>query len=954
MKIEDFSPYLYGAKVGAEEFPGLPIIDKDGREIFFRPNAAQEKALQRMREQDGKPLRVVVLKNRQVGFSTFFLVMMTAYAHAFPHRECYLIAQRTDTAKTLHERCLKMWVALYHRSMKKGTTKTILFDHGNGANSFIRSDTAGALKGGRGPTAHALLLTEASRYPFGAIAAFTSAVSYSPETMILIETTANGKTGQGEAYYKLYMSALEEKSDYIPVFIPWTLDASCVRPVDSEFSLIDEDEEMLHHEMGLTFEQIAFRRSKIEGEYSGDVNLFQQEYPLCLTGDTLVSTEKGIIRIEDAGGCRQSESGMIQKWGPQPISRIWKVKTRYGRELKGTSDHPVMTKERGFVPLADLLQGEEIILRNPRFSDTPYVKIWNPIPGSELKIEIDERWGRFLGYYMGDGSFYSGRVEICCDAQDEDIVRDVSRLMESLIGPTSLKKIQRIKGRKGAVVVFSQLPKSLWYLFEDLGLIKRNWQDSKRCGPFKSQTLNKAAKRIIHVPKCILRSPKYIVAEFLKGLFEADGSASGNAIRVGSSYKEFMQEVQLLLLGFGIFSSISKNIKRSASKKEYQLFPLVLSMSSVDIFRKEIGFIGQRKNEKIQRMKSGKKGHHLSMGEGDYVVSIEDTGIDEITYDFTIEEAHCFSANGILTHNTEEEAFISSGYKMFFIDELKSARSGIEKPRQEGEFVIDPSSKKYLSYIPKRGGYLKIWESPDPDSRYYLGADAAKCEDIESDFAAAVLWNGTHKRQAARISARIDPVNFALVLNLLGRWYNNAMLIIELTGGWGNHTQQVIRDEWGYPNLYRWKGRNDRVKNQMSNAYGWETTHRSRQDLMSVFKSGIREDGLLIKDEALVVQMENAEQEFGNWDVTYGNDDILMAGMIGWMACFHYPAPVFSGARTKVLDDLPESPVVLPPDQAYMMKNLKQLQKLVKKSTGRLRKMGGPNTPGNLLKKKIL
>lgn len=585
MNVSDFTPYLYGATTPDGRFDGLPIIDKDGNKIDFRPNPAQEMALELMKSQDGKPLRVVVLKNRQVGFSTFFLVMMTAYAHRFPHRECYLIAQRMDTAKTLHERCIKMWSALYHKDMKKGTTKTILFDHGNGMNSFIRSDTAAALKGGRGPTAHGLLLTEASRYPEGAIPSFTSAVSYSPETMILIETTANGKTGPGEAYYRLWLSAMEGKSDYLPVFIPWTLDLSCIRPVDSEFTLVDEDEERLHYEEKLTLEQIAFRRFKIEGEFGGNAELFNQEFPL-----------------------------------------TWEI------------------------------------------------------------------------------------------------------------------------------------------------------------------------------------------------------------------------------------------------------------------------------------------------------------------------------------------AFVSTGSPVFYFSELQAVRKTIRKPISEGYFQLDRTRAGYLSFIKKRGGPMKIWEPPDEDSKYYLGADAAKCEDEQSDFASAFLWNGSGKAAAARYTERIDPVNFALVLNLMGRWYHNAMLIVELTGGWGNHVQQELKDRWSYPNLYIWKGKNDRIKNNLGQSYGWETTYRTRQDMMGVFKSAIREDDLEIRDEALVVQMENASQELGNWDVVQGHDDILMSAMIGWMARYHYPPPLFRGGRHKVIGEIPNGPDDFLPDPVYrdMQMNLARLNRLVEKSRRRLTRMGGPAAAGNPMRKKII
>lgn len=572
MKISDFNPYLYGREdIG---FQGLPIIDAGGRRIFFRPNKAQEYALERMKEQDGKPLRIVILKGRQVGFSTFFLCLMVSYAHRFENRECYVVAQLEKTAKILHERGLKMWETLYQRHIKKGTTKVINFPHdkdqyGNDVFSFIKNDTAGSLKGGRGPTAHALHLTEASRYPPDAISTLSSSVAYNEDSMILVETTANGKSGDGADYYHLWKSAREGRNEYLPIFISWLMDPSCSRPVDEKFTIIDVEEERLFHEDHLTLEQLNFRRSKIEGEFGGDEARFSQEYPL-----------------------------------------------------------------------------------------------------------------------------------------DENV------------------------------------------------------------------------------------------------------------------------------------------------------------------------------------------------------------------------------------------AFISSGTPVFYFSELEAIRKDIVKPKIEG--IFDLATNRFQK---QKGGYIKIWEPPIPDMHYFIGGDAAQCADEESDFASCVGWNGEEATQSFRIAERLDPKAFAIVLNLIGRWYNRAMIAVEITGGYGNHVQMVLKDELHYPNLYIWKGRNDRVKLIKGAAYGWMTNVSSRNDLMSVFKHAIREEGLVIKDDAMLVQMENAEQELGlRWQVDMGHDDILMAAMIGWMARFQYPPPAWRGSKKKVLidtHDVKNTEGYVSPDQAYMQKFSQGLMKLVKKDSRRMSVMSG-------------
>ena len=73
-------------------------------------------------------------------------------------------------------------------------------------------------------------------------------------------------------------------------------------------------------------------------------------------------------------------------------------------------------------------------------------------------------------------------------------------------------------------------------LFDTLGIIRRN-------GSY-------GIKRDVHVPEFIFQSPKSVIIEFLRGLFEADGFNDYNCPRIVlfSKYEKFLKDVQLLLL----------------------------------------------------------------------------------------------------------------------------------------------------------------------------------------------------------------------------------------------------------------------------------------------------------------------------------------------------------------------------------------------------------------------
>jgi hypothetical protein len=97
------------------------------------------------------------------------------------------------------------------------------------------------------------------------------------------------------------------------------------------------------------------------------------------------------------------------------------------------------------------------------------------------------------------------------------------------------------------------------------------------------------------VPWSIMQSPKPVVAAFLRGLFETDGSVerAGRIISFSTASAKLASEVQLLLLNFGIVSRVKPRPNKKYGKTYYHL--TVLGAGSVRIFAEQIGFISERK-----------------------------------------------------------------------------------------------------------------------------------------------------------------------------------------------------------------------------------------------------------------------------------------------------------------------------------------------------------------------
>jgi hypothetical protein len=255
---------------------------------------------------------------------------------------------------------------------------------------------------------------------------------------------------------------------------------------------------------------------------------------------------------------------------------------------------------------------------------------------------------------------------------------------------------------------------------------------------------------------------------------------------------------------------------------------------------------------------------------------------------------------------TWEESFITSGFPAFEEQERQWANANTKKPKWQG--FIDHTEDGSLKLREHRNGDLCIWEDPIPGHYYYIGADAARGDEEKDghqkdgrDFAANVGFDGNTGHQVFRYAGHVVPEVHGCYLNSLGRHYNRAMLNGELTGGYGYNTLYVVRDILKYPNLYRWKGKDDKVGSWATgrNAVWFETTQHMRTVLFESMRAALREGagtrgeyGVTVRDELLASQIRSCtRKETGRVDVKKGHDDILFGAMLGNIAMRQYAPP---------------------------------------------------------------
>jgi len=284
----------------SEEY--LRITPKLGGVVPFVLNKAQMRvdAIIEERRAAGKPVRIIILKARQMGFSTYSLGRMYHYSTTQRGVTTFLAAHDEDSTRDLFERVRLMYEMAPARPMSRKNNRMEL-DFANpdpktakgnpGLQSKIRIGTAGKSKLGRSKTLRYLHLSEVAFWDNAkrVLLGLEQALPDDPATVQIIESTANGVGGE---FYDRWQRSQnpEEAGDWIGVFFPWwefdeyrrPIEAGAMVPVPS--SVVDREEfrvaeGLMKAQFDLDDDQLNWRRWAIVNKCGNDLDLFHQEYP---------------------------------------------------------------------------------------------------------------------------------------------------------------------------------------------------------------------------------------------------------------------------------------------------------------------------------------------------------------------------------------------------------------------------------------------------------------------------------------------------------------------------------------------------------------------------------------------------------------------------------------------------------------------------------------------------
>ena len=272
----------------------VTIKDKlSGSNVPFIPNRPQRRLLAVMEEQRaaGKPVRVILLKARQWGGSTL-VQMYLAWMQIVRHKSWNsLICGHLHATSKGIKRMYNLLLRHYPRdlldngerlrfSKLEGQPNVQQIEERDSLVITGSSRSEDAVRGYDIAMAHlsevAFWQASAMHSPDDVVRSVCGSIALKPETVIVLESTANGV---GDFFHDEWLRAQMGRSDKEPVFVPWHEIGIYTMPVDDPMALweqMDDYERTLWND-GCTLEQVNWYHHKRK-EYRAHA-LMMAEYP---------------------------------------------------------------------------------------------------------------------------------------------------------------------------------------------------------------------------------------------------------------------------------------------------------------------------------------------------------------------------------------------------------------------------------------------------------------------------------------------------------------------------------------------------------------------------------------------------------------------------------------------------------------------------------------------------
>jgi len=354
--------------------------------------------------------------------------------------------------------------------------------------------------------------------------------------------------------------------------------------------------------MGVPYDQALERYQAGDEEVSE-----KRQFAKCVTGDTLVHTTRGFVPIRDLVEHRKKGFAdlkvplkIVSQRGVEcatqgyygGVQKVFELRTDTGLSVRATADHKFLTFNAGafrWIKLSDVKLGTPLFFKLGAEVHGNSVKIprlrnsgrtsFKPIPSFPKKLT--PALARVLGILTSEGRCSK-------DGTGWEVRATQAEGEEAELFSFAMKR------------VFGSRCSEHFYL-ADTGTKMREWR-------VRSVSLAEWLKNVEfgtysgdkQIPTVVLAAPRHLKVEFMRYLFEGDGSASSmgagrghpKVVRYCSQSRLLVQQLQLELLNLGISSRV-----RSEWRVGYGLYwnLMIAGRRPLCRFRDTVGFLSRRK-----------------------------------------------------------------------------------------------------------------------------------------------------------------------------------------------------------------------------------------------------------------------------------------------------------------------------------------------------------------------
>lgn len=579
----------------------------------------------------------------------------------------------------------------------------------------------------------------------------------------------------------------------------------------------------------------------------------------CVTGNTKIITDKGLLRIKDIcpkkfGAVDLSLVSNLRvlthkgEWKRIVASvnkgrlETWKVKTKYGNTLKCTPNHKLYTLN-GFMTVKDIIEkGEEVILYKTGISE-----IETP---PSIKWPDKEEWVKVKGY---DNYQVSNRGQL-------KFLRAGKWYLKSLrTNKTGYIRVTLHKDGKSKKITMAELV--LTHFTTQTKLSKDEVIDHIDCIPTHNWSTN---LRVISRKENTRRASLYSYGLKL-------------GIKIGK--------------GFTDIDSLA-TVKRGIDSGEIERDGITSFIKNHEVFN---SMSLKSARSYISKILSGRRGEQVELSKLTLVKKFKAT-----IYDITVEDHHSYITYNYKKGNKKEFNFLNKNtpygvgnfYHSTWVDAIAGGNPfnpirlywqmhperdenwykqmasalGPKRTAQEidgdflssGNTVFDLADIKAIEdclsdypVIKKRfNGQYRQYLEPQSDKEYFIGADVSTGR--ASDYSAFTCMDKQGEEQAV-FKGRIPIDKYAKLLGDTGQLYNWATIAPE-SNDVGMAVTTKLQDE-GYPKLYYYQKmlkKKGKSRPEVDKSPGWLTTQKNRSVIIENLEQDIREEDVIIKDPFFV------------------------------------------------------------------------------------------------------